>query len=314
MSIFYGAQLSHYADEFERLIRPSVRINTEAINEDNLPLGSSKIGGRPDLPPHLNWPVIEDLGPLPFIAQINLAELPEVTHPSLPRAGILYFFYFDECRSYDFANGTGAWIPVKSPNDEEDFQAYVYEGSAEAEFRRLCRVFYEISTDQLIRREFPEELDDELRYSPCSLSYSMEWTVPPAESEDIEQLGMGWNQNREDFDRYWEQFLEAFRNELYPESDDMKNRLLGHPDPVQGDMQTECEYLSKGVSYRAEDVKQRLELKPGATKWQLLLQIDSVEEKTGMMWGDVGRIYFWIEKDALERRDFTNVWCILQCG
>ncbi len=96
--------------------------------------------------------------------------------------------------------------------------------------------------------------------------------------------------------------------------DDNKNRLLGHPDPMQGDMQADCQYNLHGVSYGPEDEERRFELKPGATNWQLLLQIDSEEKKTGMMWGDVGRIYFWIEKDALERRDFTNVWCILQCG
>lgn len=45
----------------------------------------------------------------------------------------------------------------------------------------------------------------------------------------------------------------------------------------------------------------------------LFLQIDSVEDKTGMMLGDCGRIYFWIKKQDLLNKNFDNTWCILQC-
>ncbi len=38
----------------------------------------------------------------------------------------------------------------------------------------------------------------------------------------------------------------------------------------------------------------------------LVLQIDS-EEDAGMMWGDVGRLYWWMPKEDLRRRDFTRV-------
>ena len=47
--------------------------------------------------------------------------------------------------------------------------------------------------------------------------------------------------------------------------------------------------------------------------WRLLLQIDS-DENCEMMWGDVGRIYFWIKTEDLKNRDFEKVWLILQCG
>ena len=33
-----------------------------------------------------------------------------------------------------------------------------------------------------------------------------------------------------------------------------------------------------------------------------------------MMWGDVGKLYFWIRKQDLARRDFSNVWMIMQCS
>ena len=54
-------------------------------------------------------------------------------------------------------------------------------------------------------------------------------------------------------------------------------------------------------------------LEAGATDWRLLLQVDS-DEQTGMMWGDMGRLYFMIHKDDLQYRRFDKVWQILQCG
>lgn len=47
----------------------------------------------------------------------------------------------------------------------------------------------------------------------------------------------------------------------------------------------------------------------GEAEWQLhlLLQLDS-EQKAGMMWGDNGRVYFWIEPEELRARDFSRVY------
>src|SRR5205814_3675825 len=54
------------------------------------------------------------------------------------------------------------------------------------------------------------------------------------------------------------------------------HRLLGHPEPVQGDMQLECQLVSHGLycgdasGYR--DTRATA-LRPGAADWRLLLQI-----------------------------------------
>jgi len=32
-----------------------------------------------------------------------------------------------------------------------------------------------------------------------------------------------------------------------------------------------------------------------------------------MMWGDVGRIYYWIRRNALATRDFDQTWLVFQC-
>lgn len=85
-------------------------------NEDDIPLGSTKIGGRPDMPKDRRWPGRT----MSFILQINLAQLPPDI-VDLPREGLLSFFVDPD----DFGNVTLDWyVPEagrlfrKEPEDE----------------------------------------------------------------------------------------------------------------------------------------------------------------------------------------------------
>jgi uncharacterized protein YwqG len=58
----------------------------------------SKLGGRPTLPPDIEWPRHGQAGtPLNFLAQIDLSTLPRTPlhapdEPTLPKRGLLFFF------------------------------------------------------------------------------------------------------------------------------------------------------------------------------------------------------------------------------
>ncbi len=54
-------------------------------------LGASRLGGLPDLPQSIEWPKLEDKL-LPFIAQLNLADIPNSRMSALPNRGWLYVF------------------------------------------------------------------------------------------------------------------------------------------------------------------------------------------------------------------------------
>ena len=43
------------------------------------------------------------------------------------------------------------------------------------------------------------------------------------------------------------------------------------------------------------------------------LQLDS-DDAAKMMWGDAGRLYFWIRDQDLRERRFDKTWMIYQCG
>ncbi len=60
--------------------------------------------------------------------------------------------------------------------------------------------------------------------------------------------------------------------------------------------------------------EEKAQLVRDAQEWILLFQMDTVE-KDGfeLMFGDCGRIYFYIRKEDLRNRNFENVWLSLQC-
>ena len=61
----------------------------------DFPIGVSRFSGLPDLPTHVDWPTCP-AGPIPFLAQVNLGELPQApSRELLPPRGMLYFFYFN---------------------------------------------------------------------------------------------------------------------------------------------------------------------------------------------------------------------------
>ena len=91
------------------------------------------------------------------------------------------------------------------------------------------------------------------------------------------------------------------------------HQLLGHPMEVQGDMAEECQLVTHGMYCGGTDVDPRAEeLKPGAKDWRLLLQVDT-DDDAEMMWGDCGRLYYWIRQQDLQARDFDRSWMVLQC-
>lgn len=288
LQLLVQSGLGAYEDRIENYILPSLRIALEPEEDENIATGQSKLGGKPDLPPETAWPRWENRN-MSFVAQIQLGRLPELPIDSpLPADGLLSFFY-----------------AVEAMYEEARF----YEDPA------TCRVLYTPAEAfrALERRPLPQ-LEDTAVFKPNRMSFSLELSVPTAESAYLESWGLGWNNRAtlEDYNRYWDVFLRQFYENMNIKG--YLNRLLGHPDQIQGDMQRSCEIKSKRVPVSSvQDPAMRAQQTLDATKWRLLLQIDSEEANTGIMFGDVGRIYFWIHEDDLESGQFDRVVCEMQC-
>ncbi len=272
--------LSSIIDKVENNSINSVRIKTYCCKEERIKIGDSKLGGFPDLPNNTDWPKLKET-PLSFIAQLKLADFK--IHDSenlLPESGILYFFYDNKEQPWGF-----------NPSDRGSWKVMYYNG--------------EITS--LKRTSPPSTLSDEHVFTPCSIKTSPETTIPPYGSYVFDELGL----SDEERDQYFELTFS-----IDEEGEEPIHKLLGYPNPVQSDMQLECQLVSNGLycgdETGFEDPK-RKELEKGATEWRLLLQVDS-DDKMGMMWGDCGRIYYWIKKDDLRNLQFDRTWLILQCS
>jgi uncharacterized protein YwqG len=273
--------LSRVADDIAELAQTCVRFHTKAKEDSKLPVGSSKLGGSPDLPDAIEWPSWQG-HPLGFLGQINLGEIS--SFPScepLPKSGLLSFFYDPDQGTWGF-----------DPEDKGSWRIIFSAGSP----------------DKLVRRNPPAEIPDYARYRACAVKFFEAVSMPGVESIAIWELEF----DEREADKY-SAFLEEFRNQQWSQAG---HQVLGHPEEIQGDMQLECQLVSNGLycgnesGYRSP---RREKLEPGAAAWKLLLQLDS-DENAATMWGDLGSLYFWIRENDLQIGNFKNVWMILQCS
>lgn len=235
----------------------------------------SRLGGLPELPVDLAWPEWEGR-PLAFLCQISFAETAGADI-GLPDHGQLYVFYEQEQATAGF-----------DPEDRGSFKVLYSEHPISE-----CR-----------ERALPPGL--EVVFPAKPVEFAAVDTYPDWQDDRVQALDLSEPAAEE----YIELCAEAA--ERGP-----AHRLLGYPTPVQdNDMDLECQLVTHGIycgdasGYANPQVMQ---LQPGRSDWQMLLQIDS-DDDTEMMWGDVGRLYFWIRKQDLERRRFDDCWMILQCG
>ncbi len=238
----------------------------------------SKIGGLPEVPAGFEWPLWKDRS-LSFLAQIDLAEVENDTNlDDLPTTGKLYFFYDYEQETWGF-----------DPKDRGSWRVFLLE-----------------ETGDLQPLPVPKDADEYGAYYEKRVDFRKFAPYPSLERLDIDLKSIP----DDDWDAIEDKLPEVY-NDL------PAHQLGGYPLVEQNDcMELECQLASNGLyvgdSSGYNDPRAK-ELENGADEWRLLLQLDT-DDDTGMMWGDMGRLYFWIRASDLKERDFSQVWMVLQCG
>lgn len=285
--------LHHHIPNFEPLLRNCIRLQLQPIEEDQIFIGQSKIGGLPDLPADIVWPnetvveqekekvlfffskgnAVKKVKPLSFIAQINLEEVASCdTEELLPKSGMLYFFYNAEQDAWGF-----------DPNDKQKFKVLYWNGDL----------------SDLNRIPYPDTLGDDARFKAAALFPRQEISLPSMESGQI--------------NFFTEEEEEVFHEEVLWDGE--INKMLGYADSIQNEMELECELVTNGLycgdpsGYSDPRAKG---LEANAHQWRLLLQVDS-NDGCDMMWGDAGRLFFWIRKQDLLEQRWDRSWFSLQC-
>lgn len=312
-----ASPFAEFADTLIEQMLTSVRLVVAGDGTAGTGETSSHLGGLPSLPRTCDWPrwdrdallradisrweerfkknpratglrdIIAKMrqelsqGPMPlaFLCQLFLRDLHAATPLDLwPSEGSLAFFY-DPSQNWGF----------------------------DPEARGHCRVFFVEENEELVTVSAPAGLPADSQFPNRPLTFTPEWTLPTRldiEGRDISIWG------NEDYATLLQQFMPA-SSEREP-----VHRCGGHPQEIQGDMRLECQLVTNGLycgDATGYQDPRRASLEPGASDWQLLLQIDSDEERIGWMWGDVGRVYFWIRRQDLASADFEGAWAVLQC-
>ncbi len=231
-------------------------------------------GGAPGLPAG-DWPT-RNGRKLTFLARVSLAELHRAHRIGwLPTTGALLFFYDLEEQPWGF-----------DPKDK---------GSG--------AVLHVPDLDSPIT---PVKSKDGGGIAPRSMSFRLIQTLPSWEREAVQELTL----SDDEFDEYSD-LAEA------PYDGHARHQVGGLPVPVQGDqMELECQLASNGIyigdpSGYADPRARPLEA--GAAEWRLLLQFDT-DDDLGVMWGDCGRLYFWVRESEAKAGRFGGTWLILQSG
>jgi uncharacterized protein YwqG len=303
----------HHQAMLLRLLEPSIRITSASHPYGGANL-RSKFGGDPAIPDDIDWPAWDARAwtdskiafferrlkfgqgtqwaqdsiaklkneypkepiPLSFIAQIDLEEADPSPHLGLPTSGRLFFFY-------DAVNSPWGFDPST---------------------RTAAQVLYLSQPISQIRRA-PRSDAPPTIFKTASLRFEPDWTLPEFIEGESPELSIY------KLDEKYRDLITQLIGE-----NTIVHRIRGHDQPIQNDMKLEAQLVSNGIycgdSSSAEDPRVE-SLSAGAADWVLLLQVDSDEAGPGWMWGDAGRLYYWIRKQDLADRDFSQIWATEQC-
>lgn len=342
------AGLSRYADDIVKLEMNSILIKHREVKDEEIPVGSSKFGGTPDLPPEFEWPWYTH----------------DRTHHIEAERRSREFWTKQQRKSQSFfgrllARLTGTPIPPPiqlQPEPKEESQAIVTSPlsflaqanlSETAPYDKdkllpesgilyffydaldqpgLCGpddpngykvAYYEGDLSLLARTDPPGELSPEGRFPAFALQFSSVETMPRWESVYLDRLGMSLEEQSAYIDALSDALEATFESEETESSPySPLHRMLGHPDHEQGDVFLSAE-LATGRSTRSDPPDPKMYEQ--ATEWRLLFQLGSIQwegyrPEPQMMWGDLGELFFCILSKDLEARDFSKVWMVAQCG
>lgn len=164
------------------------------------------------------------------------------------------------------------------------------------------------------------------------------WSIvylPPEDLHTLEELDPPTDQP-EDCPFFKETFIRFHRQRTLPGpdspvADDLDEDDLDAYCDIIGDLEEEHRPLHQFFGYPNQDQstdmpEEAAELapqafpepppapsQPGDEEWLMLLQIDT-DDEAGFMWGDMGRLHFWIRRDDLRFRRFERVWMFLLCA
>ncbi|MEK8126652.1 YwqG family protein [Paenibacillus filicis] len=243
---------------------------------------ASRVGGDPDLPPEVEWPLTTDGEPMTFLVQLNLRELAGQDEAALlPARGMLSFFVGIPEPAYDI----------------EHRVLFIHEDRLAAAVRRIA----------------PEVTALEEVYNGYGLE-AMASLEPPnyayVDEEQIEAENVGYEE--------YEDLCFALGHREHDEV----ARLFGYPAGQHDDAEYEAALMlltGTTYSYHKNEALQQITSHFGGDEEKakqeiqdtlVLLELDS-DDDVGFCWWDAGMLQFFIRREDLLAGRFDRTYCSL---
>ena len=271
-------ELEAYRPQLESSKMDYIRI--KAVKVQNTKPWESKFLGRPYMPPGFVYPKDPEDSPLCLLAQINFKEVPQLE--GYPTSGILQFYISGTLTPGINSHVYGMKIYKEKNRSPEKYFKHLRE-------QGYFRVIYHadvIEDESKLEKSVPLIPRDGLPlYEEARLSFS----------KDSGYIVVGDYR----FERFFKSNIYDFANRFGQKEKEVMDGLIGF---------TDDRALAKigGYAHFIQDDPRLLEPEED---WLVLLWMGSSTTKDGpdIIWGDSGAGGFFIRKEDLLKRNFSNV-------
>lgn len=257
-----------------KLIKPAIGISTKKLKSDNLKIGSSKIGGKPDLPKNISWPKLND-SHLVFCAQYNVSELEKFDVENLlPKKGIFHIF-----------------IGINEEWNEFSMK------------QNDTKIFFTENTENLERKEYPTSFNLERIVEPAEIEYFESITIPDDENYKL----FYFNDKYEDFYFHFYQDTEEYIAEELNSFTNNMHQILGEDRSVQSSVV--YEFSRNELNITDEDYAEKWnEILENSKTFTNLIQLDCMDSNTNLSkFGGSGVFYIGLKTKELQDKNFNNL-------
>lgn len=256
-----------------KLIKPSVGIFTKKLQNDDLKIGHSKIGGRPDLPKDISWPKINN-SDLVFCAQNNVSEFKKFdSEKLLPEKGMFYIFL----------------------GINEEWNEFSTK-------QKDTKIFFIENIDNLERKDYPISLNSDRKIEPSEIHYFESLTIPDDENYKL----FYFNEKYEDFYFYFYQDTQEYISEELNGFVDNMHQILGEDQSVQSSVV--YDFSRDELNISDEDYTEKWnDILENSKTFTNLIQLDCMDSNTNLdKFGGSGVFYFGLKTEELENLNFQN--------
>lgn len=298
--------------------KPTIILQTAPVNgEDELAIGATKIGGCPDLPTGMAWPMRPSYPNGDEMRKEHLKtaeqcleydwmpaeerercrrEMLEMADAVTRDAPLAFIAQIDLA-----ALSAARTLDPDLPSEGRLLLFYDLDelpwGSRPGDIAGARLIFDTSPVSALTRQAPPDSLDD-TQIEPLHCKFEPTFAPENANPEYFEKLE---GKNIVAMMR-WRDGLGALST----------HRVGGCPTEIQGDMAAQCVLVSNGIDVENRTVHAKaMDQAREREDWVFLFQIAS-DEDNDMMWADSGMLYLWIHRDDLRARRFEMARLILQ--